>query len=69
MNIFLESFPGETRTAPGGPGGPGFGNLAIWQFAEPGSKEGGGGTMKGSGGRYILVPNERYEFHGVSCLA
>ena len=34
---------GGARTAPGGPGGPRFGNLAIWQLRSQTQREEGGG--------------------------
>ena len=50
---------GGARTAPGGPGGPRFGNLAIWQLRSQTQREGkggGGGYSKRVGGWYTPVP-------------
>ena len=60
---------GGARTAPGGPGGPRFGNLAIWQLRNQTQRERGGGvTVKELVVGTPWYQNERYEFH-MACHA
>ena len=62
MKSFRKCFS-EARAAPGGPGGPKLGNLAL---EEPDTK--GGVTVKELVVGRAWYQNERYEFH-MACYA
>ena len=64
MKSFRKCFS-EARAAPGGPGGPKLGNLAL---EEPDTKRGGGVTVKELVVGKAWYQTERYEFH-MACYA